>query len=104
MRQTGLRVGLAILSYDGRIGFGVTTERESIISRITADGVTGWGECVADGDPGYASTSKMLGESALCLARDPLASEGGVLTPSVAMGGALLERLRRAGLTFAVAD
>jgi short subunit dehydrogenase-like uncharacterized protein len=52
------------------------------------------------GDPGYASTSKMLGESALCLAFDPLSSLGGVLTPSVAMGGALLERLRSAGLTF----
>lgn len=57
---------------------------------------------VADphGDPGYASTSKMLGESALCLAYDPLESEGGCLTPSVAMDGALLERLRRAGLIF----
>jgi len=54
-------------------------------------------------DPGYGSTAKMLGESALCLALDPLTSEGGVLTPSVAMGGALLTRLRRAGLTFAVA-
>lgn len=53
------------------------------------------------GDPGYGSTAKMLGESALCLAFDPLTSEGGVLTPSVAMGGALLERLRAAGLTFA---
>ncbi len=54
-------------------------------------------------DPGYGSTAKMLGESALCLALDPLTSGGGVTTPSVAMGGALLERLRRAGLTFAVA-
>jgi short subunit dehydrogenase-like uncharacterized protein len=51
----------------------------------------------------YSSSAKMLGESALCLALDPLTSEGGLLTPSVAMGGALLERLRRAGLTFAVA-
>jgi short subunit dehydrogenase-like uncharacterized protein len=54
-------------------------------------------------DPGYGSTAKMLGEAALCLALDPLSSPGGVLTPSVAMGGALLARLRRAGLTFAVA-
>jgi short subunit dehydrogenase-like uncharacterized protein len=54
-------------------------------------------------DPGYGSTAKMLGESALCLALDPLTSSGGVTTPSVAMGGALLARLRRAGLTFAVA-
>lgn len=52
------------------------------------------------GDPGYQSTSKMLGESALCLAYDRLESEGGCLTPSIAMDGALLERLRRAGLTF----
>jgi O-succinylbenzoate synthase len=34
--------------------FGVCTERESIIARVTADGVTGWGECVADQEPGYA--------------------------------------------------
>jgi short subunit dehydrogenase-like uncharacterized protein len=57
---------------------------------------------VADpaGDPGYASTAKMLGESALCLAYDKLDSPGGCLTPSVAMDGALLDRLRKAGLTF----
>jgi short subunit dehydrogenase-like uncharacterized protein len=52
------------------------------------------------GDPGYASTAKMLGESALCLAYDPLTSEGGCTTPAVAMDGALLDRLRKAGLTF----
>jgi saccharopine dehydrogenase (NAD+, L-glutamate forming) len=42
----------------------------------------------------------MLGESALCLALDPLGSPGGVQTPSVAMAAPLLDRLRRAGLTF----
>ena len=52
------------------------------------------------GDPGYASTAKMLGESALCLAYDELDSPGGCLTPSIAMDGALLERLRNAGLIF----
>ncbi len=52
------------------------------------------------GDPGYGSTMKMLGESAMCLAFDDLKSSGGVTTPSVAMGGALLERLRSAGLQF----
>ena len=51
-------------------------------------------------DPGYGSTAKMLGESALSLALDPLSSEGGCLTPSVAMGTFLVERLRAAGLTF----
>jgi len=38
------------------------------------------------------------------LAYDPLSSPGGVQTPSVAMAQPLLDRLRRAGLTFAVAD
>ena len=42
----------------------------------------------------------MLGESALCLALDPLTSGGGVLTPAVAMGGALVDRLRAAGFTI----
>jgi O-succinylbenzoate synthase len=34
--------------------FGVTTERDIIIARTIADGVTGWGECVTDADPGYS--------------------------------------------------
>ncbi|MEZ4364633.1 MAG: saccharopine dehydrogenase NADP-binding domain-containing protein [Kofleriaceae bacterium] len=55
-------------------------------------------------DPGYGSTSKMLGQATLCLAFDPLPSEGGCLTPSVAMGAALLSRLRKVGLRFAPAD
>jgi short subunit dehydrogenase-like uncharacterized protein len=54
-------------------------------------------------DPGYKSTATMLGESALCLALDSLSSDGGVTTPSVAMGQRLLDRLRRAGLTFEAA-
>lgn len=52
-------------------------------------------------DPGYGSTSKMIAESAVCLAKDSLPEFGGVLTPSVAMGNHLLNRLRKnAGLTF----
>lgn len=58
-----------------------------------------------DQDPGYGSTSKMLGEAAVCLARDNLDSAGGVLTPAAAMGDALLVRLReKAGLTFDLVD
>jgi short subunit dehydrogenase-like uncharacterized protein len=54
-----------------------------------------------DRDPGYGSTSKMLGESAVCLARDELPSPGGFWTPASAMGDVLLERLvKNAGLTF----
>lgn len=53
------------------------------------------------GDPGYGATSKMLAESAVCLAKDELPSDGGILTPSVAMGDKLLERLQaNAGMTF----
>lgn len=59
---------------------------------------------VSGGDPGYAETSKMLAESALCLAfdRDSLPARAGVLTPAEAMGDVLLERLQRAGLRFSV--
>ncbi|HSN29145.1 MAG TPA: hypothetical protein VLT45_22810, partial [Kofleriaceae bacterium] len=68
--------------------------------RFVADGEPFYVAEDPAGDPGYASTSKMLGESALCLALDKLTSPGGVLTPSVAMGEPLVERLRRAGLRF----
>jgi short subunit dehydrogenase-like uncharacterized protein len=58
----------------------------------------------AQGDPGYAATSVMLGESALCLAldRDRLPDRAGVLTPATAMGAVLAERLRLAGHILAV--
>lgn len=58
---------------------------------------------VSGGDPGYGETAKMLGESALCLALDELAPTSGQVTTAVAMGDALLERLRAAGLRFRVA-
>ena len=56
---------------------------------------------IGDMDPGYGSTSKMIGETAVCLAKDILPSSSGVLTPSIAMGDAILSRLQKnAGLTF----
>ncbi len=56
----------------------------------------------AQGDPGYAATAVMLGQSALCLAldRDALPVRAGVLTPATAMGRPLVDRLRAAGQTF----
>ena len=58
---------------------------------------------IGDNDPGYGSTSKMLAESALCLAFDKLPENYGVVTPSFAMGKQLLERLRNnAGLDFKI--
>ena len=58
-----------------------------------------------DRDPGYGSTSKMLAECGVCLAKNSLSSGSGVLTPAAAMGAALLERLQaNAGLSFEVLD
>lgn len=58
---------------------------------------------VSGGDPGYGETSKMLAESAMCLARDQLPpGVAGQLTPAVAMGDALLKRLQAAGIKFEV--
>jgi short subunit dehydrogenase-like uncharacterized protein len=57
---------------------------------------------VTGGDPGYGETSKMLAESALCLAHDELPDRAGQLTPAVAMGQPLIDRLVRAGIQFRV--
>ncbi|WP_067668035.1 saccharopine dehydrogenase family protein [Nocardia miyunensis] len=54
------------------------------------------------GDPGYQATAVMLGESGLCLAFDELPELAGVLTPGSAMGDALTERLRAAGIAIDV--
>jgi short subunit dehydrogenase-like uncharacterized protein len=57
---------------------------------------------VAGGDPGYDETAKMLAESAMCVAFDDLPKTSGQVTTAEAMGDALLDRLRRAGITFTV--
>ncbi|WP_282780613.1 MULTISPECIES: saccharopine dehydrogenase NADP-binding domain-containing protein [unclassified Nocardia] len=54
------------------------------------------------GDPGYQATSVMLGQSGLALAFDTLPEIAGILTPASAMGDALTERLRAAGMTVEV--
>ena len=56
----------------------------------------------AQGDPGYKATAMMLGEAALTLAldRDKLPDRHGILTPASAMGEALTDRLRAAGMTI----
>jgi short subunit dehydrogenase-like uncharacterized protein len=59
---------------------------------------------VSGGDPGYTETSKMLSESALCLAHDELPGRVGQLTPAVAMGKTLIDRLQRAGIEFRVLE
>ncbi|SDF74876.1 Uncharacterized conserved protein [Halorubrum xinjiangense] len=60
----------------------------------------------ADRDPGYGATARMLGESAVCLARGDVDSpfDGGVLTPASGIGLPLADRLREVGFTAAVGE
>ena len=56
-----------------------------------------------DKDPGYGSTSKMIGEAAVCLIQECAGVGGGIWTPGAAMGHHLIKRLQdHAGLTFKV--
>lgn len=68
-----------------------TSAREHWVARVAAQG-----------DPGYAATAVMLGESALSLALDGdgLPARAGVLTPATGIGNPLVERLRARAFTF----
>ena len=68
----------------------------------TSSGARYVAKVAGKGDPGYAATAVMMGESALCLAldRDKLPDRAGILTPATAMGSVLTDRLRAAGMTF----
>lgn len=60
-----------------------------------------------DQDPGYGSTAKMLGQAAVCLAKDISKKDkaGGFWTPSSIFGQALIDRLQlHSGLTFEVLE
>jgi short subunit dehydrogenase-like uncharacterized protein len=67
------------------------------------DGTTMRARVRGEGDPGTESTSRMLVESALCLARDAdeIPVGGGSWTPASALGDLLLTRLpAHAGMSF----
>jgi len=57
-------------------------------------------------DPGYSGTAIMIAESALCLAINTkyLPERYGILTPAVAMGNSLIERLQNVGMEFKYTD
>ena len=79
--------------YDLRF-VGTTSDGRKIKTKVTGDK-----------DPGYGSTAKMLGESALCLLKDVPDLKGGFWTPSSAMGKPLMQRMiDNAGLTFDVSE
>ncbi len=78
-------------------------EREKSWFRVRFVGRGGGQRVVAQvsgGDPGYGETSKMLAESALCLAHDDLPETAGQVTTAQAMGATLTSRLQRAGIKF----
>jgi short subunit dehydrogenase-like uncharacterized protein len=85
-------------------------ERESGRYEVLFIGDTAQGQrlravVAGDGDPGYASTSRIVAESALCLANDVdrRTTPGGVWTPGAALGLRLLPRLRERGrMRFAI--
>ncbi|WP_025646713.1 MULTISPECIES: saccharopine dehydrogenase family protein [unclassified Psychrobacter] len=76
--------------------FGYTPSNDSISTKVTGDR-----------DPGYGSTSRMLAQSALCLAQDISRKDvkGGFWTPASAMGDKLIARLEEhSGLSFEVVE
>ncbi|MAE40746.1 MAG: saccharopine dehydrogenase [Psychrobacter sp.] len=76
--------------------FGYTPSNDSISTKVTGDR-----------DPGYGSTSRMLAQSALCLAQDISHQDvkGGFWTPASAMGDKLIARLKEhSGLSFEVVE
>jgi short subunit dehydrogenase-like uncharacterized protein len=68
----------------------------------TKDGETIRAKVTGDADPGYGSTSKMLGQAALCLAAlDKSEKPGGFWTPATIFGSGFIEALQaHAGVTF----
>ena len=67
------------------------------------DGSMHEAKVTGDKDPGYGSTSKMLAEAAVCLAKDKevCPKVAGLLTPAIALGDVYVDRLQsNAGLTF----
>lgn len=76
--------------------FGNTAKNDTITTKVTGDR-----------DPGYGSTSRMLAQSALCLAQDISHKDvkGGFWTPASAMGDKLIARLEEhSGLSFEVVE
>ncbi len=75
-----------------------------VVDARTEDGRRYRATAAGPGDPGYAATAVMLGETVLALALDGdrLPPRAGSLTPATALGGVLVERLRAAGHTYEV--
>jgi short subunit dehydrogenase-like uncharacterized protein len=72
---------------------------------IFDDGRTIAAKVTGDADPGYGSTSKMLGQVAASLADGKLNKTGGFWTPATLFGDTLIDALEQhAGLSFTLID
>jgi short subunit dehydrogenase-like uncharacterized protein len=73
---------------------------------VLGDGRTLSVKVTGDADPGYGSTSKMLGEAAICLALSKKDGQlGGFWTPSTLLGDTLIDAVQaKAGLSFQVIE
>ncbi len=103
------RVGSALTKILPSSGFGPTGERlEQWKWRMVVEGRTAGGQTVkvnidADGQPGYLTTARMLGEVGLLLAEPGATPDrAGCLTPAVALGTGAGERLDHARVRFSV--
>lgn len=90
-------------------GFGPTGERLEdwkwglVVSATTAGGHHVHVQVDGDGQPGYLTTSRLVGEAGLLLAKEGATpAGGGCLTPAAALGTGSLDRFARAGLRFRV--
>lgn len=89
-------------------GPSISTQRagwfHSQVTACTENGQRYQAIAAGPGDPGYAATAVMAGETALALALDGdrLPTAKGSLTPATALGNVLIERLRAAGHTYQV--
>jgi o-succinylbenzoate synthase len=54
VRSVELRLVALPLVRPFRTSFGVETDKVCILARVETEGATGWGECVAGGDPGFS--------------------------------------------------
>lgn len=72
------------------------------VHAVTTTGAHYRAVAAGSGDPGYAATAVMLGESALALVLDAdrLPDRTGSLTPATGLGDVLVDRLRAAGHTY----
>jgi len=92
-------------------GFGPAGERledwswQLSVDARTADGHHVRVDLDADGQPGYLTTSRMLGEAGLLLAEDGVTpTQAGCLTPATALGTERLDRFEKAGMRFKVSS